>query len=901
MKKFLKITGISLLVLLVLLFTLPFLFKGKIIQMARQEANKSLNAKLDFSDDIGISIFRSFPKLTLSMKEVRIVGVDTFRNDTLVSLPEISVSLNLMSVIKGDKMEINKIYLKNPDINLLVLANGKANWDIAKSDTTVQTDTTPSKFSLALQKLEIEDGHLRYDDRSLTFFTELRNFNHQLTGDFTLDNFLLETQTNAKALTLGYGGVNYLSKIDTDIKANLDMDMKNMKFTFKDNAIRLNALEIGGQGFVDMNDNDMDFDIVFNTAKSDFKNFMSLIPAVYSKDFDKVQASGKMDLAGYLKGKMTDDKMPGFGLKLNIDNGNFKYPDLPKSLNNVYVKLAVDNPSGVIDHTVVDLSKFSAVVAGQPVSANLLAKTPVSNPYIDGGLKGNIDLKEFRSFIPLEKTTEIAGLIKSDVSFKGYVNSIQQQALDKFYAAGTIEAQNFHYKDPENLPRGMDMNAKMSFNPQTITLDNLAATHGKSDFNLTGRIDNLFAYMLKDELLKGQFTLNSNYFNANEFLTEGTVKEQPAATDTLPLQAFEVPGNLDFVFTSDIRKLVYDNLNMSNLAGNLIVRDRQLFFEKVGVDVFGGSMALNGVYDSKNPKFPFSNIDFNVNSLDIIQTFTSFESVRQLVPVAQYTQGLFNAKIQLANNFNQDLSVSYPTVTGSLQMGIAEAAIRNMPILNAIADKLKIDKLKNLNLKNLNFKLNIFNGKVMLDSMIVPLWTGAKAKISGFTALDQSMQYVAKLSIPRTDFGPANTALNNLTAQAQQKGVNVALSDIVDVDVLIGGFFNKPDIKVSLHDAKNSLVNGVKDQLKDQLDQKKQAAEAEARRKADEAKQKAVDSINRVKQAAIDRANAEKKAAEDKLAEEKRKAEEKAKAEADRLKEEAANKLKDKLKNPFKK
>lgn len=895
MKKFLKISGIIVLVLLLALIALPFLFKGKIIDYARKEANKNLNAKVNFSDDIGISVFNSFPKLSVSLKQVSIVGKDTFDGDTLVYLPEVSVALNVMSVVKGETMEINKIALEKPIINLLVLENGKANWDITLPDSAV-ADTTPSKFKMALEKLSITGGEVIYDDKSLGFYTSLVGMDHELKGDFTLDRFLLETKTKADAFTLGYGGINYLKDIKTDIEANLDMDMKEMKFSFKDNAIQLNDLGIGGEGFVDLNDEDMDFDIVFKTAKADFKTFLSLIPGMYANSFDKMKAGGKLDLSGYLKGKMTDDKMPGFGVKLDIDNGFFRYPDLPKSLEKVFVNLAIDNKSGYMDNTLVNLSRFDAMVAGEPVKAKLLVRTPISNPFIDGALNGNINLSEFRSMIPLEKSTEISGLIRSDLTFKGYVNALQTQSFEKFEASGQIQADKFHYKDPENLPMGTSLDASMSFNPSSVVLEKLAGNAGMSDFDMSGRIDNLFGYMLKDELLKGQFSLNSNYFNANEFLSDEPVAKEPTAADSVPLQAFEVPGNIDFEFGSSIKTLIYDNLKLTNLGGKIIARDKQLFFEKVGVNLLGGSMGLNGVYDSKNPKFPFSNIDFNINSLDIIQTFNNFEMVRTLMPVAKYTQGLFNARINLANNFNQDLSVSYPTVTGSLQMGIADAAIKNLPILNVIADKLKIDKLRNLNLKNLNFKLAIANGKVMLDSIIVPLWTGAKAKISGYTALDQSIQYVAKLSIPRKDFGEANTALNGLTEQARSKGLNINVSEIVDVDVLIGGFFNKPDVKVSLHDAKNSIVNSVKDQLKDQANQQIQAGKDEAKRRADAAAQKTRDSVERLKQANLDKLAAEKRAAEERALEEKRKAEEKAKSEAQKAADEAKRKAEEEKK-----
>lgn len=893
MKKFLKISGIALVLVLLVLVALPFLFKGKIIAAIKEETNKNILAKVNFSDDIGLSLIRSFPKLQLDIKDLSIVGIDTFKNDTLAYLPELSVTMNLMSVIKGEKIEVNRIYLKSPSLKILVLENGKANYDIAKSDST-SNDTSASTFKLALEKLEITDGNLIYDDKSLGFYTSLFKFKHTLSGDFTLDNFLMETQTVAEEFTLAYGGVNYLHQVAADLKVNMAMDMKAMKFTFKDNDILLNQLQLGGEGFVDMNDNDMDFDLVFNTKKTDFKTIMSLVPGVYSKSFEQAKAKGTLGLSGYLKGKMTDDKMPGFGLKLGIDNGYFQYPDLPKSLNNIFVKLSIDNATGYPDNTIIDLQRFDANIAGEPIHARLLMKSPISNPYASGELKGNVNLSEFRSFIPLEKSTEISGLIKSDIKFNGYIESLQNNSLDKFYAEGTVSADKFHYMDPINLPQGTNLNASMTFNPQTIVLNLLKGNIGMSDFDATGQIDNLFAYMLKDELLKGSFTLNSNYMNVNEFLSDETeLKKEPTAADSIPMQAFEVPGNIDFVFNSKINTMIYDNLKLSDLGGKIILKDRQMFFENLGLNLLGGSMSLNGIYDSKNPKFPFSNVDFGVKSLDIIQTFNTFEMVKKLMPIAQYTKGLFNAEIHLANNFNQDLSVAYPTVTGGLKLGIAGAAIKDLPILNILADKLKLDKLKNLTLKDLNLKLNISNGKVVLDSLLLPLWTGAKAKISGYTALDQSIQYIAKLSIPRKDFGQANTALNTLTAQAKQKGFNVVLSDMVDVDVLIGGFFTKPDIKLSLHDAKNSLVNSVKDQLKAEADKQAQAAIDEVKRRANEAKQKTLDSLAKMKQMAVDKLNAEKKVLEDKAAEEKRIAEEKLKAEADRVKAEADKKLQD--------
>ena len=893
MKKIFKITGITLIVILFALIAIPFLFKGKIIEGIKKEANKSLNAEFNFDENaIGLSLIKNFPNVSLTLERISIVGKDSFKGDTLVYLPKINAQLDLMSFFKGSSIKINKIALTKPYIQLLVLKNGKSNWDIAIPDTSSTESDTSSMFDIKLKKLSIENGILKYSDESLGFYTSLYQFNHELKGDFNQDNFLLETITEVEKLTMNYGGVSYLYNIKSAIKANLNMDMKNMKFTFSDNDILLNDLNIGGEGYVDMNENDMDFDMVFNTKKSDFKTFLSLIPGVYSSNFKDLKATGKLGLSGYFKGKMTDELMPGFGLKIDIDNGQFKYPDLPKSLNNVFVNLNIDNPTGVSDATVIDLKRFDMVMAGEPFNAQLFAKNFETNPYIKGFVKGAIQLDEFRNFIPLDKSTLIAGKITSDLQFDGYTKDIENSNYNKFKASGNLMAQNFQFKDPEMLKQGTKLEALMSFSPQKVDIKYLNGTVGMSDFAVVGYLDNLFSYFTKDELLTGKFNLQSNYINANEFLTDDEVVKEPTVNDTVSLEAFDVPGNLDFTLKSQINKLVYDNLILTQLNGDVIIKEKQLMFNQLAVQLLGGSMTLNGIYDSHQPQFPFSNINFNVSSLDIIKTYQYFDIVKKLAPIAQYTQGLFNSQIKLQNNFNKDLSVNYPTVTGELQMGISGASLKNMPLLNQLASELKITKLNNLSLKDLNFKLKIDNGKVLLDSLKMALWPGANAKISGFSALDQSIQYIAKLSIPRKDFGEANTVLNSLTSQARSKGVNLELSDIVNVDVLISGFFAKPIFKISLADTKKKFLDDVKSQLKDEAELRKKAIEDEAKRRAEIQKQRANDSLMNLKQQAIDRANLEKQKLEEKIRQEKQLAEEKAKAEIEKAKQEAARKAK---------
>ena len=129
--KILKISGISLLVLLVLIIATPFLFRDKIFGKVQEELNKSLYATIQI-ESFSLSMFSTFPNFKLGLTNLSIAGKDDFKGDTLIKAGQIDVVVDLMSVIKGDQIEIRKIHLENANIYLLVNAAGKANWDIAK-------------------------------------------------------------------------------------------------------------------------------------------------------------------------------------------------------------------------------------------------------------------------------------------------------------------------------------------------------------------------------------------------------------------------------------------------------------------------------------------------------------------------------------------------------------------------------------------------------------------------------------------------------------------------------------------------------------------------------------------------------------------------------------------------
>ncbi|HET6225916.1 MAG TPA: AsmA-like C-terminal region-containing protein [Bacteroidia bacterium] len=860
-----KWLGITLLVLIVLIISAPFLFKKQIVQFVKDTANKELNAKVDFGD-FDLSLFRSFPNFSLSIDNVSVANIGEFQGDTLLSSKNISIGLNLMSVIKGDKYEINEISFDHPRIQARVLKNGKANWDITKpsADTTKETPSESKPFKMGLKKFEIKEGYILYDDASLGFKTELIGMNHNLKGDFSEDVFDIETLLEVAKMNMEYGGVAYMNKVKTRVKATINANMPQFKFIMKDNEFSLNELTLGLDGYFAMPKDDMDMDLKFKANQTEFKNILSLIPGVYTADFKDVKTSGKLSLDGFAKGIYNDKKMPAFGCNLKIQDAMFKYPSLPRSANNIFVDLKVDNKTGQPDATVIDLNKFHVELGGNPVNARMHVSTPVSDANIDGEVKAKIDLTSIKDIIPLEKGDALSGLVTADISMKGRMSSIDKKEYEKFNAKGQLSILDMNYKSASlNYPTSINK-LYLDFTPQFVELTQLQAKVGKSDFDMKGKIENFLQYALKDELLKGAFTLNSSVIDLNEFMTED--EATPAAKkpeEETPMTVIEVPSNLDVKLNATIGKLIYDNLIMTAISGAVGVKDSKVSLDNFKVNALEGTMAITGAYSTQNVKRPTVDFDVDISNFDITKTFETFNTVKKLAPIGKYAKGKFGTQLKFVTTLDEHMEPILPTLTGGGKLQTKNVVVEGFEPINKLADALKQEKYKRMAFENINASYKFKDGRVELDEMPVKVGN-ISGLVKGSTGFDQTIDYNWKLEIPRAELGSQlNDAANNLLSQANKKaGTDLKLGEKIKIGALFGGTITKPTVKTDLLGSDKTPKEQVKEVITKSVDAAKEKARAEAEKIMKEAQEKA-DRIKAEAKALADKTRTEGYAAVD--------------------------------------
>ena len=779
MKKFLKVAGIALLVVLIALIILPFLFKGKIVELVKSEINQTVNARVDF-DRVGLNFFRSFPDASVSLDNLRITGTDEFENDTLFFAKSLSATINLKSLFGSSGYELKKIIADGACLHAHVLESGKANWDIVKEEEPeANADTTA--FKLLLKEVTIRNSDIYFDNDSSHISIAMQNLNGSLSGDMTADEARIKTNFTIDALSFIMDKIPYLSKASAKGDAAIDADFKNMKFTLADNKLQVNEIKANLDGWVSFPDEEStDMDIRLNAPETQFKDVLSLIPAIYAKDFKDLKASGKVSLEANAKGVMKGETTPAFDVKLLVSDAFFQYPAMPESVGNIRTNLHAYSNGGSMDNTMVDISDFHFEMGGSPFDFQLYLSTPISDPNIRLSAQGNLDLGKVKNVYPMDDM-ELNGNLSANLKLATRMSYIDKAQYDKVEASGTL-----NIKDMQIKSEGKDIqinNAGLSFSPRYVDLSAFSAQIGKNDIAAGGKLENFLPYFLKNETLKGNLTVSSNYLNLNDFMSDSAA----SSADSTQLEIIEIPKNLDFNLTGNFKQLIFDQLNMTQVTGQITVKDGKAEMKNLSMNALGGKLNMNGYYDTgKNPQQPEVSLNLDVQEVSFAQTVSTFVTIKQLAPIFESLTGNYSTKFQMVSPLGSDFMPVLASLTAGGLLTSGNVAISGNPVLDGLAATLKNESLKDLKIKDLKLPFSISGGRVSTNPFDVNFGDG-KINLQGSTGLDQTIDYAAKVNLAGN---LSNQYLNNVT-------------------VLIGGTFTNPKFNLDVKDAANQLLGNL--------------------------------------------------------------------------------------------
>jgi hypothetical protein len=918
-KKILIGLGAFLILLVAAAFIIPVVFKDDIKAAIDKAIAKNINADVIFEvDNFDLTLFKNFPNVTAEVKDFGVFNRAPFEGVPLFVVEELDVEINLKDLLFGDQLKIKGITLVQPQITIKVLKDGRANYDITyPSSDTVQTSTEePTSFSFGIDHWEIIDGELEYDDLTLPFFTSLKGLNHTGNGNFNEQSFDLKTRSAVDSVTVAYDGVEYLTNKRAIIDATIGISEDYTRFTFKDNITKLNDFAMSADGWFKMNENDYGMDIQFKSPENTFKSLLSLVPGIYTQDFNNIETKGDLSFTGFVKGTYSETQMPAFNVALNVNDAMFKYPDLPTAISNINLDLLVDNKTGVIENTVVDLKKLHLDFGTNPVDARLLIEN-LKDYRMDGNLKASLNLAEISKMFPLdgldmkglfsvnatakgvydslkkimptinasmslangyvkssefplpledlrftstvqnnsgkmaetmiivkdfcmlldgekltadltlqnlddytwnlkamggidlEKITKIfpiegmtvAGKVKANIETKGKYSDVEASRYDRLPTSGTASLKDFKFNS-KDLPYSITVSqSEAVFDPKKVELKNTQGTIGKSDFSITGAINNYIGYLFNpNETIKGTVNFNSTLLDLNEFMTD--TDEAATSTDTTSFGVIPVPDNIDFLLRSDIKTVKMMDFVISNAVGDIVVTDGVANLNGIKFTMLGGAFVVSGSYNTKDIKHPLYDFGMKIDNLSIQQAANSFSIVKTYAPIAGLVTGSFGTDIKISGELGQDMLPKMNTVNAGGLIKIAQAALTQSNLVSSITSLTKLDDANQVTLKDVIMSATIKEGFLSVKPFDVKFGSYV-TNVSGSTGLDGTINYLLKMNVPAGKLGSQLQGFIN-----QNTGSTNSTSEI-PVTIGLGGTFKDPKTSLMTQEQQQQVQEAV--------------------------------------------------------------------------------------------
>jgi AsmA protein len=428
--KVLKITGITIAVILFLLFIIPLLFPGKIASEVKKIANERLDTKLEFTKS-KLSFFTHFPSLTVSLDDLSLTGSKPFSNDTLLRANQVAFGIDIKKLLFDNEVKINKLYVSDALINVMVNTKGQANYNIyvAPEDRNKKEDPNAPEEGTAirLERIDLQNCHVKYNDRSAKILVDAKGFNYIGKGNLSEDIFDLATDAKIDELDFYYDRTGYLRKKKVSADLITRINTHALTFILQKNELHINKLPLKFTGLFSILRDGYKINIKAASENTTVKDLLSVMPPEYLTWLERTEISGRSDLLLTFKGDYNVQKKqkPNLAFNLKINEGSVNYKNAPVPLTDFQMDLNAMLPSLDTEQLLVNLRTLKFKVGEKDYFNAYLHSKGLSEMSINASVKGALDLAVVDAALGLENM-DLKGILKTDIKARGVFSTTKK-------------------------------------------------------------------------------------------------------------------------------------------------------------------------------------------------------------------------------------------------------------------------------------------------------------------------------------------------------------------------------------------------------------------------------------------------------------------------------------------
>jgi hypothetical protein len=722
------LAGLILLIIIALVSVTLYIssHKAKVLALINTELNKNLDGGSLTIGDLSPSFFKSFPGVSLTLKNVLIRDKKfAEHHHTLLDAKDFDVSVNTAELLSGT-IAIDHIDINDAAIDIYSDSTGYSNTSIfKKGKSKPKNPKDKSSTSAELSKFNLHNVSLTIDNQHAK---KLFKFDvNELIGQMNFPdsgwraNIHMKVMARSLAFKLAHGSFIKDKMAEGDLIAGYNETSKKINVTSRNFSIggdpfTLNALFVPAQ-------KSMDFTFHVDADQILWRHASSLVSANITKTLNKFNLDQPIGVKAIISGNFGGGD-PYLHINAKVRNNTLTIPGATITgcnFDGLFTNNLVNGKGFSDENSVINLYKFRGAYKGLPFLTDTISIINLTTPIAVGNVHSNFPLTDLNGIFANVLRFNV-GSADMNVRFKADIVNLR---LNKPYVAGYVNVKNagFTYL-PNNLTL-KNTSLGIQFNKGSLLLNNVRVQVGQSVVTMNGIAHNLMnLYYNAPEKILVNWNINSPQIHLAEFLGILNRRKKAAVKGAGNSNS----GNMVDQFTNVINKS-HVNLNMqvanvhynkflaTDAKMNLLLSEDGIEIKDIDLKTSGGTLAIKGriVQDNVANRFDISTVISHVNIHDFFYAFDNFGIT---APTYQNLKGLLSAKAQLAGTFNGQGGILSKSLKGMVILNLKDGALINFNPLKTVGKiAFPFRNLNNIEIPNLDANFDINGDMITIKPM----------------------------------------------------------------------------------------------------------------------------------------------------------------------------------------
>ncbi len=670
--------------------SLVFIYEEEVVNLIIKELNKHLKTEVRIDPkNIDLTIIKSFPDCALEFKELTAMDAKEFESqDTLLYAKRLALAFNIKDLFNKN-YTIKKIELSDAQCHLKIDKKGNANYIVWKSDST-SSGNDSLKFALEKISLTAVDVTLKDSKHKIKLKTSVKELSFK--GNFNKDNYTLISDGSAYVNLFQVEKVKYVQ--NKNVKFDIEFDVTGSTYTIRKSETSINYTQLVSNGAFVIKDSLISLDVNFNGKNLDISSTLSLLPEKFQNQIHDYESDGEF----YASGECHYKNGQPFILKsdFGIKKATITYKEKNTTLTNVNL---LGNITVNENRSNLTLKNISASLNNNSFSGDM-ELTNFKDPYLKLKLAANTKLEELISFYPIDTLENLSGTINLNAEIEGLISEMKANAYSPSIKASgnaVIADLKATFKQTDkhiNIPEG-----KLELNNRHLNVYGLKLIRGNSDVMLMGELPNFLAYLFDPkEPLTVVAQVTSDKIELEDFLFGAGKSSENAAIN--------IPDNLDFNVSINVKHLTFAKFVADNIKGNMLLKNQKIALKEVSLNATDGEVKLNAFADASGDNLKVS-ADCDLTGLNIQKLFTQLNNFGQTTIQDNNLKGFATANIDFSGTWDKKLKADLNSINLTSSILLERGELIGFKPLESLAKYIDVNELKHIKFSTLQSAVEI--------------------------------------------------------------------------------------------------------------------------------------------------------------------------------------------------